>query len=332
MRAMKKILVTGGTGIAGRALIRALLARGCSIRVLSRSGRLSPDIVCSNVVSVRGDIRDKSVVMDALEGVDTVFHLAARISGSSGKQGTDDGFHSVNVVGTRILAEASEAAGVERLVFYSSISVYGHGPGNAPKDETSPPDPDSEYSRSKVLAEKLILAARNRNGKPMGVVLRVASVYGPPEKQNYSRLIRMIRSGLCISFAPGVKRTLVHDSDLAQAAILAAESPSAAGEVFNVTDGSIHTMESITRAIGAALGRPFVCLAVPGFLMRILHRIILKEPLYFSFLSVIRNQVEKMTLDTAVLGEKSQSQLCFRPGTDLEKGWQDAVSRYQQKG
>jgi UDP-glucose 4-epimerase len=123
----------------------------------------------------------------------------------------------------------------------------------------------------------------------------------------------------------------VHDRDLARAAVLAALHPGAAGGVFNVTDGRIHTVGQVGDAICGALGKGCFRVSVPWRGARLIVAATAKLELSFSFLSGIRNLIDRMSTDTAVSGSRIQRELGFRPEVDLHRGWVDAVERYLNK-
>jgi dTDP-L-rhamnose 4-epimerase len=130
---MRRVLITGGAGFVGSHLADALLAEGCSVRVLDSlepqvhgTARKRPEGLSRDVEFVRGDVRDRDTVRRALPGVDAVFHLAASV-GVGQSMYEIAGYTSVNNLGTATLLEALAERPVERLVVASCMSVYGEG-------------------------------------------------------------------------------------------------------------------------------------------------------------------------------------------------------------
>ena len=153
--------------------------------------------------------------------------------------------------GTRRLLEASEAAQVRRFVFFSTINVYGHSSVGCALDEQSPLRPESYYAETKVRAEEIVLASR-----VPATVLRLAAVYGSRVKGNYARLLAALEQRRYVSIGPATnRRTLVHEQDVAEAALLVAKQARASGRTYNVTDGSTHDLNEIVQAMCLALGR-----------------------------------------------------------------------------
>lgn len=320
------VLVTGATGAVGPALVERLVRDGHRVRTLSRSRPVTGRLPAA-VESLLGDVTDRSTVARSVAGVDWVFHLAAHLHTPNPDPVTRASYERTNIEGTRVVVEEAASAGASRFVFFSSISVYGPtGPKVA--DETTPPRPDTLYGTTKLRAEEVALGAVVRGSRePLGCVLRLGAVYGQRMKGNYPRLARALRGGWFVPMGPGLnRRTLVHEADAALAAVLAAGSPRAAGQVYNVTDGRIYALREIIDAMCAAFGRrpprwgipvaPTRGLASLGDgLLRIAHR----EPRLQGFL-------QKYLEDVAVSGQRLASELDFRPRFDLESGWRDALA------
>lgn len=317
-------VVTGATGAIGPALVERLLLCGYRVRVLMRHSTLPTDLA-DKVEVHHGSITDRLLLAQLVAGADVVFHLAAKLHINNPAPELQAEYQAVNVDGTRILAEASQAAGVGRLVFFSTISVYGPTELGKIWDECSSPQPRTLYAQTKHDAELVVLRARRGDSdEPLTVVLRLAAVYGPRVKGNYARLVSALRRGLFVPLGTGRnRRTLVYDQDVVTAAILAAEHPAAAGNIYNVTNGHIHTFNDIIVAICQALARtpPRYHLPVPPFrlLAAILEdglRLLGRES------PIVRGTIQKLLEDVAVSGEKIQRELQFRPAFDLTTGWE----------
>jgi UDP-glucose 4-epimerase len=292
------------------------------VRTLSR--RAPPPGLFPAVVDAHlGDVRDPVARGRALAGVERVFHLAARLHVvDPGAQARTD-YDETNRDATSALACEAARAGVRRIVFFSSIAVYGDTRGGLATEET-PATASSGYARSKLEAEAAVLGRTRSDGTPVGVVLRLAAVYGPRVKGNYLSLVRYLASGRPVPILPGSnRRTLVFETDVARAAVLAASHPAAAGRIFNVTDGSIHTVRGIDAAIRAALGRRASRLGVPlpaaqAFVNG--TRWALRGPL-----ARVAGAIDKYAEDVAVDGGRIQRELGFTPEIDLEEGWRRTV-------
>jgi nucleoside-diphosphate-sugar epimerase len=237
--------VTGASGFIGTALCRRLQTLG-RVRALLRRPDAGPWDE-----SVVADLAADELPRDALAGADVVFHLAGKAH-AAGAEASDDSDHrALTVEGTRRLLEACRRAGVARLVFVSSVKAMGEG-GDAPLDEASEPAPRSEYGKSRLDAEELVL----RGGYVAHtVVLRLPPVYGPGHKGNLARMIDAVDRG---RFPPlprvRNRRSMIHVDDVVSAALLAIERPAAAGRAFIISDGREYSTREIYEWICASLG------------------------------------------------------------------------------
>jgi len=174
------------------------------------------------------------------------------VPGKYTRRATGDGVVSR---GTAAVVEAAIKAGVKRVVFFSTIGVYGPSE-SCVLNEMSPTHPDTLYAQTKPAAEEIVLDAKETDGQPLGTVLRLGAVYGSRIKGNYERLTRALERHRFIPIGGGLnRRTLVYDKDVGRAAALAVSHPAAAGRVFNVTDGEFHPLNEIIESICSALGR-----------------------------------------------------------------------------
>ena len=164
-----KTLVTGGTGFVGANVVRALLRRGTEVRALVRSGSDVRPLVDLDIELVQGDLRDRQSLEAALKGCSTVYHVAAVYSlWASHRQE----IYASNVTGTVNLLEAARAAGVQKIVYTSSVSTIGLPEDGSPGTEEvrlRPEEMVSDYKRSKYLAEQEVLRY-GRRGLPVVIV------------------------------------------------------------------------------------------------------------------------------------------------------------------
>jgi len=259
LRAISKVLVTGGAGFIGSHLVDRLLAEGFEVTVLDNfcAGRME-NIVCHRDVPefhlVRGDVRDVGLVKKVVEDVDGVFHGAALVDVA---RSVEDPllFNEINVVGTLNLLRACLDSDVRRFVFASSAAVYGDSKPSK-KRETMLPRPVSPYAVSKLAAENYVQVFHEAYGLDT-VSLRFFNVYGPKQglASTYSGVITAFLSRLLNGQPPIIHgdgkqtRDFVHVTDVVSATVLALESVKAVGEVFNIASGTAITVYELAKML-----------------------------------------------------------------------------------
>lgn len=260
--AKRSVLVTGGAGFIGSHLVRALLKRGKAVRVLdnfSTGYRHNLAGINGSLQVRKGDIEKPGDLRKAMRDIDTVFHLAAV---SSVPQSVDQPLPTarVNVQGTWNVLEAARVAGVRRLVFISSASVYG-ARTTVPFRESMSLRGSSPYATSKLLGEQLCDLYLRLYGLST-TCLRLFSVYGPRQnpKSQYSNVIPALARRLLSSKAPLIygtgkqTRDFVFVEDVVQALLRSAHRKSAVGQVINVGTGRQTSILQLLKAIQQELG------------------------------------------------------------------------------
>jgi UDP-glucose 4-epimerase len=250
-----KALVTGGAGFIGSNLALALLARGDEVRIFdnfSTGHRSNLELLDAHLVE--GDLRSYERVAAAVDGVEVVFHQGAL---PSVPRSIQDPLTSsaVNVEGTLNVLLASRDAGVRRVVFASSSSVYGNAPG-MPRRETQPLAPLAPYAVSKLAAEQYCMVANRVYGVET-VALRYFNVFG--ERQDplsgYAAVIPKFIRLMLDAQAPTIfgdgetSRDFTHIQNVVEANLAAAAEPAAAGRVMNIAVGSSRTLNELVETL-----------------------------------------------------------------------------------
>ncbi len=325
-------LVTGATGAVGPRLVHALLGRGYRVRVLCLD-RPSPGLFPADVDAHVGDITDPDLARSVSAGVRLVFHLAARLHITDADQQQSPEYERVNTTGTEVMVQEALRAGVARFVFTSTITVYGSRLREAASEE-SPPNPDTAYARTKHAAERIVLQARRADGQPLGVVLRLAAVYGSRMKGNYRSLAEALARHRFVPLGKGENvRSLVYDRDAAAAAVLAAEHSDAPGKVFNVSDGRTHALAQIIDAMCRALGRTPPRFAVPLAGARLAAGLLEAGGALLGFRPpVTQAAIDKYAENAPVVSERIRRELGFTSAYDLRAGWNEAISEMRSRG
>jgi nucleoside-diphosphate-sugar epimerase len=267
--ALCNVAVTGASGFVGTALTASLAARGHPGTALSRSGAAPLPAIKTAQFSGFGDAR---ALRAAFESIDVVVHLAARVHVMR-EHHSDPlaAFRRVNVEGTRAVYAAAREAGVERVVFLSSVKAMGEGSA-APYRESDAANPVDPYGISKLEAERVLAEGRALGG-PEYVVLRPPLVYGPGVRGNFLRLLRLAAlSGRVPLPLGGIanQRSLISITNLVSAIEVAALNPAAADQTFLVSDGQDLSTSELISALAASLGKPAMLWPCPVSLVRAL--------------------------------------------------------------
>ncbi|MDR2982765.1 MAG: NAD-dependent epimerase/dehydratase family protein [Puniceicoccales bacterium] len=232
-----KALVTGGGGFLGRAIVRQLQARGDMVRILARSEY--PELLKNGVECMRGDISDAQATIAACQGMDAVFHVAAK----AGVWGAYSDFHEANVVGTQNIIDACRKNKVPRLIHTSTPSVVYNGHPLANANETLPLTTrcPCAYPLTKAEAERRVIAANNDALKT--VAIRPHLIWGEGDNHLVPRVVAQAKAGKLRIVGDGLNRVdLTHVENAAHAHLLAhdsiATSSVACGQAYFVSDNA----------------------------------------------------------------------------------------------
>ncbi len=306
----RNVLITGGAGFIGSHLARHLMAAGCGVRVLDslveqvHPGGERPSYLDPGVELVVGDVRDRAAVDRALEGIDDVVHLAARVGVGQSMYEIAE-YTSVNAQGTGVLLEALIDRPVRKLLVASSVSVYGEGlyvgsdsgrvevahrtraqleraewepvgPGGerlepVPTPETKAPSLPSIYALSKFDQERMCLLFGEAYGVPV-VALRFFNAYGPHQALSnpYTGVLAVFAAQLLNDKPPMVfedgaqRRDFVHVSDIAEACRLALETDRADGSAVNVASGRSVSICEVAEGLARVIGKESIEPSVTG--------------------------------------------------------------------
>ena len=254
------ILVTGAGGFLGSSLVARLHEAGHDVRAVLRNddhARLLPP----DVETVLGDIRDKPRMEQAAAGCETVIHLAGKAHALD-EQGPDQEYFEVNVQGTRNLLECAAVSGAKRLLFISTVKVFGEDTEGC-IDETASPAPQTPYGRSKWEAERLVAEYARKVGIK-AVSLRLPLVYGPTNKGNLYRMIAAIDRG---KFPPlpqlSTRRSMLDAKNFVRAVQAWLERGHFLQPAYIVTDAQPYSTTAIYEQICLGLGKPVPTWRVP---------------------------------------------------------------------
>ena len=316
------VLVTGGGGFLGQAIVGHLLESGFRVRNFSRGDH--PAIRELGVEMMRGNIADPEAVSRACKGCDIVFHAAAKVD----VWGRLRDFHSANVIGTRNVIAACKKNGVERLVFTSSASVVFASADIEGGNESLPypKKPRSYYCATKAEAERMVLEANSGNLRT--VALRPHILWGPRDTQILPRLIATARAGRLRIIGRGVNMLdITYIDNAARAHLDAAEAlkknPACSGKPYFISNGEpVNLWKFVNRLLEMTRLSPLEKHVSPGsarfiaYLNEIPYRLLpLKgQPTLNRFL------VEELSTSHWFNISAARRELGYEPGVDIEEG------------
>lgn len=244
-----KILVTGGTGFTGKALVRRLIDLGHDVVALDyKEGLKTQELRDWGAEVILGSVTDKEVVRRAMQGVELVHHVAAAFREMNVP---DTYYYDVNVNGTRNVLEAAAAAGVRKVIYCSTCGVHGnidHPPGG----EDAPIQPADYYQRTKYEAEPVVRQFFEKGLKT--VILRPAAIYGPGDPERFFLIFKRVAKGTFPMFGSG--KTYYHPlyiDNLIDAFVLAMQEGKGEGEAYLIADEQYLEIEDLVRRVGKSL-------------------------------------------------------------------------------
>ena len=247
------ILVTGGGGFLGKALVKRLFSEGHKVRSFARGAY--PELEALGVDVVRGDLTKYESIYTALEGCELVYHVAAK----AGVWGSYDSYYDANVLGSENILKACRARGIRYLVNTSSPSVIFDGDDQEGLDESAPYPATylSNYPKTKAMAERLVMEASD--GELLTVSLRPHLIWGPEDTQLIPRVVEQGSAGKLRFVGCGTKLIdAVYIDNAVEAHVCAAkalmESGSGAGKTYFITNDEPWAFAKILNGILNAAG------------------------------------------------------------------------------
>lgn len=313
-----RFLVTGASGFVGRSLCAEAIRRDLCVRGTVRSRYQLPDGVEPAIV---GPIDGKTDWTDALNGVDAVIHLAARVHVMRETAGDPLAeFLEINLHGTANLARQAVQAGVKRLVYVSSIKVNGESTEAHPFSETDNPNPQDPYAVSKWQAEQALQRIARDTGLEV-VIIRPPLIYGPGVKGNFIKLLEVIDKGVPLPLA-GAKsqRSLLYVGNLVDALIACAIHPAAINQTYLVSDGEDISTAELIGEISRLLGRRDWSFYFPLPLLRAIGLLFGRSA-----------QIERLLNPLCINGNKIRNELRWFPPHTLRDGLQSTIQWYHHK-
>src|SRR5216684_4173471 len=308
-----KVLLTGGSGFLGSWVAEQLAAEGHLVRALVRpaSDRRALEKL-PGVQFAPGAIEDRASLTPAVEGVDAIVHVAGIV-----KARRPSDFFAVNTQGTKNLLDAALArGGLKRFVYVSSLAAIGPSFDGKPLPEDAAPHPVTHYGRSKLDAERAVLAA---GGQLPVTVIRPPMIYGPRDRETLA-FFTSIRNGVLPMVGDGLNTlSVIYAPDCATAVVRAVSSNGApSGRAYFVEDGSVYVWREALKDIEAALGkRAFVRFGMPMGVVKL-------AAAATQLWGAVTNTAQMLTLDK--VNELTQQHwVCSGEGARRDLGWTPRV-------
>lgn len=244
-----RVLVTGGTGFTGKALVKRLLNEGHEVVALDyKEGIKTDELRNWGAEVVIGSVADKAIVEKSMQGVDVVQHLAAAFRELDVP---NTFYHDINVGGTKNVLEAAERHNVKKFIYCSTCGVHGNVEV-PPANESAPINAADYYQQTKYEAEPVVHEFGKKGMNT--VILRPAAIYGPGDPERFFMIFKRVNNGSFPMFGGG--NTLYHPlyvENLVDAHMLAMEEGKGNGETYLIADEKYLPINELVESIGEAL-------------------------------------------------------------------------------
>jgi nucleoside-diphosphate-sugar epimerase len=313
----ERVLITGSTGFIGQQLCHKLQTEGFEILKTTRSQSET------NTNTLLLDLTNPQYPAELCSGIDTIFHLAGKAHALSEVQQDDNEYQQINTAATRKLLVAAQQAGVKRFIYFSSVKAVGDSPEQI-IDENFWEPAQTAYGRSKYAAEQLVL---HGGYVQHPVVIRPCMVYGNTTKGNLPKMIKAIHAGY---FPPLPEfnnlRSMVHVDDVVQAALLAAQKPQAAGQIYIVTDNHNYSSRQLYTELRKALGKKRSDWTIPLSLFKGLAKIgdLLGQLTRRRFI-FDSDRLQKLSASARYSSAKISSELGYQPQHTLPQSLPEII-------
>ena len=329
-------LVTGATGLVGSHIAEKLLADGWTVIALVRSLEKAEWLAAQGAKLVKGDVLNRQLMIDTASLATHVFHTAAAILPRGRSY---ESYRKLNIDGTKNVIAAA-AGSRARLIHLSSVAVYGPTARYADHvtDEDTVLEPLAEglyYARSKRESEQIVLDAFAK-GDVWTTAIRPCVIYGRRDRQFVPRMARAMRLGvLPLPGSGGNIMSIVHASEVADAAILAATTEAAGGRAYNVTTDKVPvTTRQFFELAARGLGRRVRIVSIPVWVTRgalAVARGVAGVVAGSGARAMVRSSLGFVTRDNPFSSERARRELGWTPTTDPRDAIPDAFAWYAQR-
>jgi len=324
-----RILVTGGTGFTGKALVKRLLDDGHQVVALDyKEGLKTEELRQWGAEVVIGSVTDKAVLEKSMQGVELVHHLAAAFR----ELNVPNSFYDeVNVGGTVNALEAAFRQGVKKFIYCSTCGVHGnidHPPGG----EEAPIHPADYYQSTKYQAEPIVLDYFRKGMKT--VILRPAAIYGPGDPERFFMIYKRVAKGTFPMFGKG--KTFYHPlyiDNLIDALLLSMEEGKGDGQAYLIADEEYLEIRDLVKKVGQAMGievkinyYPIIPLIIAGHIFEKVCKPFRLTPPIFP------RRVDWYRQNRAFNISKAKRELGYQPRVGIEEGLRLTAEWYKKEG
>ncbi|HEY0756731.1 MAG TPA: NAD-dependent epimerase/dehydratase family protein [Ktedonobacteraceae bacterium] len=321
------ITVTGATGFLGSALVSELVKGQQEVRILVRDEEKARAYFGNAVTIIPGDVTNLTQVQRALDGAETLYHLAGRLYHPATPT---ELYYQTHVQGTRTVLEACQGQKqLQRIVHVSTTGVHGIT-GATPAAEDAPFAPTNPYEKTKLEGELLAIQAYQEQNLPVSIV-RPGLVYGPGDLHLLG-FFKTIQKGLFRVIAEG-KACLhpVYIDDMVSAFLLCARSEQAVGRTYNIAGNQIVTIRQLASAIAASMGHKLPGGSIPLWLANMASDIFTVTPgMKGEQAPLTRSRVNFLTHSRVYDINRARSELGYSPGIGMEEGLKRTAAWYKQ--
>jgi nucleoside-diphosphate-sugar epimerase len=325
-----KILVTGGTGFTGSALVFRLLKDNHEVRVFDyQEGLFADELKRAGAEIILGNVIDKNAVDAATTGMEQVFHLAAAFRELNR---SDKFYYDVNVNGTRHVMESAQKHGVSRVIYCSTQGVHGNitsPPGN----EASPIEPADYYQETKFLGEKVVLEYVAKGMQ--AIILRPMAIYGPGDPERFFMIFNRVKKNSAFPMF-GRGDTLYHPlyiDNLTDAFILSMTTDRCNGEAYLIGDERYLSIEELVQQVADSMDHPVKInhypirpLVIAGHICEMVCKPFGISPPIFP------RRVDWYRQDRAFVIDKAKNELGYRPKVSIKEGLRNTAKWYLKEG
>jgi 2-alkyl-3-oxoalkanoate reductase len=324
-----KVLVTGGTGFTGKALVRRLLDEGDQVIALDyQEGLKTEELRQWGAKVVIGTVTDKEIVKQVMVGIDIVHHLAAAFREMDVP---NTYYHEINVEGTKIVLEEAYRQKVKKFIYCSTCGVHGNI-DHPPAGEDAPIQPADYYQRTKYEAEPIVLDYYRKGMKT--VILRPAAIYGPGDPERFYMIFKRVAKGFFPMFGDG--KTTYHPlyiDNLIDACMLCMEEGKGDGQAYLIADEEYFSIEELVNRTAKALGVsvkiphfPIMPVVIAGHICEAICKPFHITPIIFP------RRVDWYRQNRAFKIDKAKKELGYRPRIGIDEGLRRTGEWYKKEG